>query len=265
MKSTIKAIIVEDMAEYIDTIQFLLKEVAPDVVVAGKASTLTEAEKLMTELEPDLVFLDIQFENEGKTGFDLLDSLKKNLRLNFQLIIITAHIEKQYYAKAFEYKALHFLEKPISKEKLSDAIERVKQSLLEIKLNALETFIHKELEGIRLPNKTQRVNIEGHLYNEMVEVDDILWIEADGRKSTIWLKNGRSIESVSNLGFFENELSAFHEFLRINRSEIININHVERYSKKEKMAVLFGNKINHIISKDIFATFVDRINSIKRI
>jgi len=258
-ESIVKAIIVEDMEDYIEAIEMLLGEVAPEVIVVGKATTLAKAENLINELSPDLVMLDIQFENEGKTGFDLLDSLKSRQRLNFQLIIITAHIERQYLVTAFEYKALHFLEKPLNKHKLADAIARVKQSQFDFKLNALASIIENEVGALKSERKSVKINIEGHRYNEIIDIKDIVRIEAEGRKSKVYLHDKKIIGSMRNIGDFETLLKDYSFFFRVNRSEIININYVDRYSKKEKMVILAGNSSTHYISKDKFPSFTEKM------
>lgn len=259
-ESFVKAIIVEDMVEYIGTIEMLLKEVAPSVIVTGKSSTLFEAEKLIKKTLPDVVFLDIQFEKEGKTCFDLLEKFKNDKRYNFQIVIITAHIEKQYFARAFEFKALHFLEKPINKIKLAEAVDRVKESLVDFNVNSLATLLQSGIGLRKSDNKNHKINIEGVLYNEIVEINDIIWIQAEGRKSNVYLQNDRMIISINSLGTFEKKLAEYENFFRINRSEIINIEHVSRFSKKEKLALLKGVSNKFFISKELFPEFLSRIN-----
>ena len=72
MENKIKAIIAEDVEAYLQTIEMLIGEVAPEITIAGKASSLAEADRVIREVKPDLLFLDIQFEEEGATVFDLL-------------------------------------------------------------------------------------------------------------------------------------------------------------------------------------------------
>ena len=260
-ESILKAVIVEDMTEYIGTIELLVKEVAPSVIIVGKSSTLSEAEKIIKEELPDVVFLDIQFESEGKTCFDLLEKFKNDKRYQFQIIIITAHFERQYYAKAFEYNAVHFLEKPLNKLKLAEAIERVKETAIDYKLNSLATLFQSEFGAFKTDTKSQKINIEGVLFSEIVDTNDILWIEAEGRKSNVYLHNGRKIISTDNLGIFEKKLDKLDKFIRINRSEMINIEFVSRYSKKEKMALLNGTANKFFISKEVFPVFLAKLKN----
>jgi two-component system LytT family response regulator len=260
MEREINVIIVEDMEDYVGVIELLVKEVAPWVRIVGKATTLTQAEQFIEQYDPDAILLDIQFENEGKTCFDLLDVLKGQRRLNFQIIIITAHIEKQYYAKAFEYNALHFLEKPIHKNKLADALARVRETLLGSKIDALTSFVENEIGHLKSNPPSSKIIIQGLRFSEIVDLNVILWIEADGRKSNIHLSNDKKIISIENIGLLEQRLVDDSCFFRINRSEIINISYVERYAKKEKLVVIPGKNPNHYVSKEKITEMIDKIN-----
>lgn len=256
----IRIVVVEDMADYIDVIEMLLKEVAPWVKVAGKASTLTEAERLISEIRPDALLLDIQFESEGKTGFDLLDVLHSRNNFNFQIIVITAHTEQQYYAKAFEYNALHFLEKPISKSKLADAMKRVRDSVLVSKIDALASMVESNIARYNSDPAPFKITVNGLRFNEIIDVNNIIWIQADGRRSVIYLNNEKTILSTDSIGFFENQLSCCPNFIRLNRSEVINKNYIERYSRKERLIVVSGKNPNHYASKDKFLMFIQSIS-----
>lgn len=255
----LKAIIAEDMAEYIETIEILLNEVAPDVEVAGKATRLEDAELLIEQLRPDVVFMDIQFENEGKTGFDLLESIKQKARFEFQVVFITAHSESKYYSRAFEYKALHFLEKPVNKHKLADAVERVRNTKIELKLTRLASILENDRMEFNKQTDPVKISIEGARFNELVELKNIVFVEAEGRKTNVYLNNDTVIQSLKNFGEQERILSAYPGFIKINRSELINMNYVERYSRKEKLVVLKCQNCNHYISKDLFHIFEKRI------
>lgn len=263
MSHIVRAMIIEDMPEYIGTIEMLLKEVSPDVRVVATASSLSEAEQLLKTILPDVVLMDIQFENEGKTGFDLLDKLKAEDNIFFQLIIITAHFEKQHYRKAFEHNALHYLEKPVNKEKLASAIERVKSLQISHKINVISHLVEHEMDRINQKSRVSKICIKSDRYNEIIDLNDIVWIEADGRKSVIHMRNNRNIVSLDNIGTLDSNMQGYPEFMRINRSEIINLSYVERYSKKERLVILPGNSPNHYVSRDVFSEFTERISHSK--
>jgi len=93
----------------------------PEVEVAGEARNASEAEAMISDLAPELLFLDIQM--PGATGFDLLAKLEDAP----QVIFTTAYDE--YAVRAFEVNALDYLMKPIVPERLAAALERVKPRL----------------------------------------------------------------------------------------------------------------------------------------
>jgi len=96
IKHDITAIIVEDIRDYHRVIQTFVNDVAPNVRIVGNAYTLVEAETLIKLLKPKLLFLDIQFEAEGLTAFDLLGKFSRIEKYNFEVIITTAHNEQKY-------------------------------------------------------------------------------------------------------------------------------------------------------------------------
>ncbi|MBK6283961.1 MAG: response regulator [Draconibacterium sp.] len=162
-------------------------EVAPHVNIIGKSTTLTEAVQLIRKLKPNVILLDIQFEMEGKTAFDMLSELEATNDLNFQIIFITAHQEARYYALAFQFKALHFVEKPIDSEKLKEAFQRVNINIEAGFDPIVAKFgeIHKKMHTVG-PN--DRIVVEGNLYSELICVDEISTIEASGRYSSYALQ-----------------------------------------------------------------------------
>lgn len=256
MENRIRAIIAEDMEAYLDTLAKLVSEATPQVEIVGKSSTLREAEVLIGQLYPDLVFLDIQFEEEGSTAFDMLRRLRLADRLTFRIIFITAHLEPAYYAEAFNYGALHFLEKPVDKDKLQESIQRAvtgnsnhqEDDLFE-KLNQLEKQISSSAgKG--------RVVVEGSKFSEVIATDDIILLEAAGRYTNLRLADGRQLMSCQNLGEFEKKLRHYGCFCRIHHSKIINLNFVKRYSKRERIIELLPPHGNHIASKDRMKEFI---------
>lgn len=255
MNSEIKVIIVEDVESYLLTIEKLVMEVAPQVKIVGKSTTLAHAAQLIRKLKPNIVLLDIQFEMEGKTAFDMLNDLVATNDLHFELIFITAHQEARYYAQAFQFNALHFVEKPIDNEKLKTALQRAQGNGGAHAMPLLEQFgaLHKIMHAA---SPASRIVIEGTLYAELVTVSDIAMIEASGRYSTVVLCNGRKVVSCKNLGEYEKMLIPFGFFVRIHKNRIINYSLVRRYSKKERLIELVDPLGKYFASKDRFRDFL---------
>ena len=94
-----------------------LLEEHPSIEIAGEAQNADEAEQMITDLNPDLLFLDIQM--PGRTGFQLLEALD-----TLPLVVFTTAYD-EFAIKAFEVSALDYLLKPITAERLAEAVHKV--------------------------------------------------------------------------------------------------------------------------------------------
>lgn len=139
METEITAIVVEDCEGQHMILQAFLRDVAPGIRIVGNAVSLKQAEELIKTLSPMLLFLDIQFDDEKETGFDLLHKLSRQGKLDFQVIIMTAFCCQEYYAEAFDLGVLHFLTKPFDKQKLYDAVMRARININHVKLSQRPT------------------------------------------------------------------------------------------------------------------------------
>jgi two-component system LytT family response regulator len=111
-----KALIIDDERLARKELRTLLQE-HPSIEILGECANADEAEKMISETRPDLVFLDIQM--PGRTGFDLLSVLDHVPHV----IFVTAYDE--HAIKAFEVSALDYLLKPVEAQRLAEAIAKL--------------------------------------------------------------------------------------------------------------------------------------------
>ena len=111
-----RALIVDDERLARKELMKLLED-HPMIEVVGEAMNAEEATQMVNELNPDLLFLDIQM--PGKTGFQLLEELD-----SVPLVVFTTAYD-EFALKAFEVNALDYLLKPIQPERLSEAISKL--------------------------------------------------------------------------------------------------------------------------------------------
>src|SRR5258708_4247415 len=122
--ATISAILVDDEQLASDELAYLLGDF-PDIEIAAPASNGLEAAKLIEDLEPDLVFLDVQM--PGLDGMGVIRRLReKQIPLPY-FVLATAY--DQYAVEAFKVEALDYLLKPVEKERLAQAIERARKGV----------------------------------------------------------------------------------------------------------------------------------------
>ena len=111
-----KALIIDDERLARKELNTLLKDF-PEIEIVGEAVNADEAYEKIKELDPELIFLDIQM--PGKTGFELLEMLEKA-----PMVIFTTAYD-QFAIKAFEFNALDYLLKPIDSDRLNTVLQRV--------------------------------------------------------------------------------------------------------------------------------------------
>ena len=250
---TIKAIIVDDEENARLILKNFIAEFCPNVEIIAEAEDVKSAVKLINKNDVNLVFLDIEMPNEN--GFALFDYFNKP---TFETIFCTAYSE--YAIKAFEVSATDYLLKPIGLNKLKEAVEKIESKLLN-KNNSAEniTTLKKNLTE----KEIKKIGIligDGIVF---MDLNDILYFEAEGSYTTIHHKSGKDL-AVKKIKHFEDLLSADKRFLRIHRSYLINVSLIKKYSKKDGLSVTYDDKTLLPISrekKDEFEEFM-QLNTI---
>lgn len=205
MKKIFKSIIVDDEELAREDLKILLKDY-DDVEIVGESETVEEAKRTIEELNPDLIFLDIQL--PGKSGFDLLEEINTNAKI----IFVTAYDE--YAIRAFEVNAKDYLLKPVNKERLEQAIERLKieqdnEEVLQTKLNFDDNIF---------------LMVNDHY--QFVKIGSIIKITSAGNYSEIYTASKLKGLVLKTLKDWEVRLPE-NFFVRIHRKAIINIEYVD--------------------------------------
>lgn len=221
----IKAVIVEDEESSKIALNNLLEKFCDNVKVIGTATNVMEAVKLINKQKPELVFLDIEL--PGLNGFELLDYYNK---MPFEIIFTTAY--DIYAIKAIKLSAVDYLLKPIDLEELKEALQKVVNkkeiSTQSKRISYLKANLSSSFQRIALPVQ------DGY---EFVVIDHIIRLEADGNYTRFFLQTGEKFLISKTLKHFEEILSG-NQFLRINRSDFINMLHVKKLLRSKKLSVM---------------------------
>ena len=202
-----KAIIVDDERLARKELIKLLEDF-PEVEILGEAANADEAYELITQLNPDLLFLDIQM--PGKTGFELLEMLDSVPKV----IFTTAYDE--YALKAFEVNALDYVLKPVQ-------MERLQESLLKVKPE--EKSADAEEVGERKLNLDDQVFVKDGDKCWFVRLSDVRYFESDGNYIKVFFENFKPMIHKS-LNALDEKLND-RDFFRASRKHIINLSWVE--------------------------------------
>ena len=217
----IKALIVDDEPKSIKILSGMLREYCPGVTLVGEARRADEAIVLVHQLQPNLVFLDIEMPLGN--GFELLDRLRQ---VHFELVFVTAFNE--YTLKAFRYNAIDYLLKPVDIEELQAAVHKVGE---QIRLKSLNTQLDNFMESLKRPNPAvQKIALAEKNGIMLVPVTDIIRCEARRSYTTFVLKNRQRVLSSKNIKEYEDILPG-HTFFRLHHSHLVNLNYIRRYHR----------------------------------
>jgi two-component system LytT family response regulator len=218
----IKAIIVDDERAAVESLCIMLNKYCDDLNIVATALSINAAKKEIIEHNPDVVFLDIMMPDG--TGFDILEALPDR---NFELVFVTAY--NHLAIKALKYCAIEFIQKPVCKDDLTKAIDKVKNNRGIVKNSSLQYSVLFENLGNELPNKLC-LPTEGGI--EVVDLGEVLAFESKDSGVIAYTLDGRSLISEKSIDILEDTLSDSN-FYRIANELLLNLKKVEIISKRE--------------------------------
>jgi len=218
----IRAIIVDDEPYCCDTLETMLEKYCPDVQLVAVCHSGEEAIAAISQHKPDLVFLDIEMPRMN--GFDMLQKIGA---INFEIIFTTSF--DQYALRAIRFSALDYLLKPIDKEDLQTAVQKVIQRTQKPITQQLQLLMQKLQQPTNPINKIALPTMEGL---QMVAVESILYCESDSNYTTFHLKNKQKIIVSRTLKEMEEMLEEY-SFARVHSSYLVNLQEVNKYIKGE--------------------------------
>jgi two-component system LytT family response regulator len=227
-----KAILVDDEMKSLNALALLLKKNCPEVQVVAACSDATTALEKISELQPDLLFLDISM--PGKNGFQLLQTLTACIP---EVIFVTAHGD--YMQQAFKFSAIDYLLKPVDENELTDATDRAFDRIEKKKrLVGLDVLIYNLRP--QLPPHELKLCIPTQQGFEVIVLHDVIYCEADSSYTSFHLPGKKKVVSSKNIKEYEYML-ADSFFIRVHRSYLINLKHVKEYRRSEEGTVTMTN------------------------
>lgn len=236
----VTTIIIDDEEHNRNVLRTLLNKYSPAVKIVGEANSADSAFVMMRKLKPRLVFLDIKM--PVKSGFDLLKMFDV---IDFEVVFVSAFNE--YAITAFEFNALGYILKPIDFTKLITVVEK---AIAKINANTVNQNVFHFIKT--LEEKNDLINKIPVHHNEKVvllNVGEILSVEVDGNLCTLRLADGRKYYSSKDLKLFEDMLEKIGDFIRINKSVIINTAYLKSYSKGELCIIGMADGSEYEVSR----------------
>lgn len=246
----IKVIIIDDEERGQRVLKNLITTFFEDLQIVAICSNVPEAVVQINKLAPDVVFCDIEMPQYS--GLELFSFFKE---INFEVIFATGHSE--YAIQAFEMSAIDYLLKPIEINKLELAINKLRQKIEVTKMYERLQTLKSNMTKNRIHNIALPIT-DGLVF---VETKKIILIEADGAYSKIWQSNEKPILISKSIKFFENLVKTHLQFYKIHRSSIVNINYIQKYSKKEGYLTLLDG-LNTKIARDKKKAFEEHVSTL---
>ncbi|HYR89700.1 MAG TPA: LytTR family DNA-binding domain-containing protein [Terriglobia bacterium] len=210
--------------------EFLRRE--RDVEIAGEAANGTQAAELIEELQPDVVFLDIQM--PGMSGFEVLETIHGPIPF---VVFVTAY--DQYAVKAFEVHAVDYLLKPFDRNRLQACLSRVRDQIGRDSGRDIQVRMEKLIAEATGRAYLTRVMVKNKGRVIFLQVRDIDWIKA--------LSNYVELHAGAQTYLLRDTLSSLEarldpaSFARVHRSVIVNrdrIRELQPWSHNDYLLVM---------------------------
>lgn len=203
-----RALIIDDERLARKELAKLLEE-HPSIEVVGEAVNADEAYQMINELNPDLLFLDIQMPD--KTGFQLLEMLD-----SVPLVVFTTAYD-EFALKAFEVNALDYLLKPIQAERLAETVAKLAEK--------------ERAKSVGVRDGDKKLGLKDQVFVKdgdrcwFVSLSNVRMFESDGNYIKVYFDNNRPMIHKS-LNALDEKLDE-RAFFRASRKHIVNLSWVE--------------------------------------
>lgn len=209
----IKALLIDDEERAIDSLQLMIEKFIPEIGLIRTCSDARMCSKIIHEMKPDLIFLDIRMPH--LSGFDVLNSIPNK---RFKVVFTTAYDE--YAIKAIRFSAFDYLLKPIDAEELINAVKRF--------IASNEDWVHQQELFTNITHNMQaqgpqqfRLALPSREGIHFLLPGEIIRCEAAGNYTVFYLNGGKQHVSSKTLGEYE-ELLGAHHFIRTHKSHLVN-------------------------------------------
>lgn len=250
----LKAIIVDDESPSRRVLEGYLNEYCSQVKVIAAVGSVSEAVEAIKNLQPNLVFLDIEM--PGEDGFQLLNYFDDP---DFMIVFVTAY--QEYAIKAFRSSAVDYLLKPIEIADLIQSVNKA-QRLHELRsnytqqINALRSNLNQEQITHRLALPVS----DGYVF---ISIEDVICLAANGSYTHVYLQNKKPL-LISKKLYQLSDMITHPDMFKPHRSYIINLHHVEQYTRRDGGFIIMNNELEIPLSAKRKDEFMEAIKLMRQ-
>ena len=214
--ASIAAILVDDENLASEELAYQLRDF-PDIEIVATASNGLEALKLIEDLEPDLVFLDVQM--PGLDGLGVIRKLRESGVPMPYFVMATAY--DQYAVEAFRWEALDYLLKPVEKERLVMAVERARKGIAERAKSA-----QPDLPPPKPTLQRTKLLVKSNQRNFIVDAKEVVYATIEDGLITVVASNMEGQSNYRTIEELQSNLDP-ETFWRVHRSYLVNIHRIK--------------------------------------
>ncbi|MBV5313864.1 MAG: response regulator transcription factor [Prolixibacteraceae bacterium] len=233
----ISALIVDDEKNGRENLAGLIRSHCPQIKVVAEAASVEQAIAGIQQHQPQLIFLDIEM--PGGNGFQLLEHFNN---FPFEVIFVTAY--DNYAIRAIRFSASDYILKPINLNELIAAVDKVS---LRIR-NRSENERIRQLYLNTMHPTNPKIGLPTGERVEFVEVKSIIRCQGESNYTHIYFADRKPLLTAKSLIEFE-ELLAEYNFIRVHKTHLVNLNHVNSFTKNDGGVLLLSNGDSVAISR----------------
>ncbi len=223
----VSALIVDDESPMRDQLRARLREVWPELVIAGEAANGIDAVAMADQHRPDIVFLDIRMPGQG--GIETA----RHLYNRCHIVFVTAY--DQYAVDAFEHGAMDYLLKPVTAERLRLTCERLRERLSGTPQNIgeqLEQLTRILQHGDKKPEYLRWIQAQVGTSLRMISTKEVLFFQSDEKYTLVQTAQAEMLIRKT-LKELADELDP-NEFWRIHRSTLVRVDAIAEVTRDER-------------------------------
>lgn len=248
----LKALLVDDEVKNLTSLEFLLHHDCQGIEVVFKASSAKQARDWLKSHHADVIFLDITM--PGEDGFQFLTSLGPN---TIKVIFVTAHNE--FALLAIKASAIDYILKPVDIDELQKAVNKIKLSFDNpLATEQHQLLIQHLLDSVNKESPIKKIAVPQLGSIRFIDLAEIVSLQADSNYTIIHLKDMQKLVISKTLKDFEDLLDE-HQFARIHKSYIVNLNYIREYSTSDGGVVKMTDGNQWSISRRQLDIFLEKM------
>ena len=251
----LRALIVDDEEPARENLRLMLEDLCPEIQVVGTADGQTSAKRMIAELDPDVIFLDIRMPS-GTEGLELLADLEG---INALVVFVTAF--KDYAVQAFHTHAVDYLLKPIDQDELRRAVNKTLIRTQQLRSAPADLGSYRRALGDavrQVASHSGRIIIDHARGFKLYDPRTISHLEAEGNCTVLHFADGTRYLDTRTLRVYE-ELLEPTVFLRVHRSHIIHLDHLREYLRDDGHWAVMRNGARIPIARERLSDFLEHV------